>query len=59
MTLLEIKIRVLVDTKEGQSQLEALADAFKKFLKNTGRNGGDFDAIKQLAQDLKEARQGG
>ena len=53
---LETKIQILVDTKEGQSQLEALADAFKKFLKNTGRSEGDFDAIKQLAQDLKEGK---
>lgn len=33
-----------------------MADAFKKFLKNTGRSEGDFDAIKQLAQDLKEGK---
>ena len=53
---LETKIQILVDTKEGQSQLDALSDAFKKFLKNTGRSEGDFDAIKQLAQDLKEGK---
>ena len=53
---LETKIQILVDTKEGQSQLDALSDAFKKFLKDTGRTEGDFDAIKQLAQDLKEGK---
>ncbi|MBR4738066.1 MAG: phage tail tape measure protein [Rhodocyclaceae bacterium] len=53
---LEAAIRILIDTKDGQSQLAALSDAFVKHLQSIGKTAEDFDAIKQLSQDLETGK---
>ena len=35
---LEVAIRILIDTKDGQSQLSALSDAFVKHLKSVEKS---------------------
>lgn len=49
MTPLETKIQVLVDTKEGQSQLEAFRRAFIQAMRDMGKSASDIATFEKLA----------